>query len=128
VSARLLGPANLIPGRVEARAGLSVLVSGPLQLGAARAAVAPGGRGLAFFRPEAARLHTAPPPADARNVFAASVEGSGWHDHGWRHRLRAGPERTGLAVLSPHELAPGRDVWVEVPPEACRILPEERPA
>ena len=127
VSARLLGPANLIPGRVEARTGGSVLVSGGLQLGAARAAVAPGGRGLAFFRPEAARLHAAPPP-DSRNVFAARVEGGGWHDHGWRHRLRAGQDRTGLAVLSPHELPPGRDVWVEVPPEACRILPEERPA
>ena len=128
VVATMLGGANLIPGRVESRGAEDVLVAGDLQLTARRGTTRPGARGVAFFRPEAARLHTQAPAAGVRNVFAARVHRSGWHDHGWRHRLRVGEGGTEVAVITPVDAAPGALVWLEVPEEACRILPEEASA
>jgi len=128
VVATMLGAANLIPGRVESRGAEDVLVAAGLQLIAGRGTVRAGTQGVAFFRPEAARLHKTAPTADVRNVFAAHVHRSGWHDHGWRHRLRVGDGGTEVAVITPVAAAPGAEVWLEVPKEACRILPGEIPA
>lgn len=126
--ATLLGAANLIPGRVEARGPRELLRAGALELLAPRGPARPDDRGMVFFRPEAARLHCAEPAAGTPNVLPARVQRTGWHDQGWRHRLRLGEEGPEVAVVTNVPAPPGGRVWLEVPEESCRILPWEVPA
>ncbi len=126
--AELLGPANLLPGRAEEASGGGAVVAAGIRLAAPRSDVPPGGPAVAFFRPEHARIHDGPRPSGP-NVFAARIVRSGWHEAGWRHRLQVGPEGAGLRLVafSAAPIAPGADVWVEVPPADCRVLPPEPP-
>ena len=128
VVASLLGAANLIPGHVEGSPGTAVLVAGALRLAGTWSGAGAGGRAVAFFRPEAARLHARRPADQLSNVFPARVGRSGWHDQGWRHRLRLGDGPTEVVVIGQERMAEDAQVWVEVPVGACRILPAEETA
>ena len=128
VVASLLGAANLIPGRLEGTRGAEVLVSGGVRLVGAWTGARAGTPAVAFFRPEAARLHARRPAESLANVFSARVRRSGWHDQGWRHRLRLVDSQAEVVVIGKERLAEDSPVWVEVPVGACRILPAEATA
>lgn len=128
VVASLLGAANLIPGRLEGARGREMLVSGTVRLSGAWTGAGAGTRAVAFFRPEAARLHAGRPSESLANVFAARVRRSGWHEQGWRHRLRLADSPAEVVVIGSERLAEDTAVWVEVPVGACRILAAEETA
>ncbi len=120
--ARMLGPANLIPGRVQRQATGGVMTAGSLVAHVVSVAC-PGERGVLFFRPEAVRLHCAHPGPETRNVFAAHVLQTGWHSGGYRHRL--GVHDWEIMAVGPTPAAVGSEVFVEIPREACRVLPDD---
>ncbi len=128
VVASLLGSANLIPGRLEGARGAEVLVSEGIRLAGTWTGTRTGTPVVAFFRPEAARLHPHRPTDGVVNVLSAQVRRSGWHDQGWRHRLRLAGSQAEVVVIGGERLADGSPVWVEVPVNACRILPAEETA
>ncbi len=128
VVASLLGAANLITGRLEGARGAEMLVSGSVRLAGTGKGLCAGMPAVAFFRPETARLHPGRPSGSLINVFSARVRRSGWHDQGWRHRLRLADSPQEVVVVGRERLVDDASVWVEVPVDACRILPPEETA
>jgi iron(III) transport system ATP-binding protein len=118
--ARFIGSANILKGKgLDAAhmevAGIAVSCTG--------AALVPGGTSALSIRQHEIRFETNEPTGTAINILPAVVARNVFLGNSRDYMVELG-DGTQLRVVTPPEenIAPGRRVWLRLPPERCRVL------
>ncbi|MFL5820352.1 MAG: ABC transporter ATP-binding protein [Solirubrobacteraceae bacterium] len=123
--AEFIGNANLIEGEVREVGPAGCLVSAGGQTVRARSAAgcAAGESVVVSIRPEEIELCTGPPRDAEANRWRGSVQARAFRGDSIEHVVRVGDREIRARVGAGVSLPPGTEVTVQVPAEACWLVP-----